>query len=312
MDTLLGILNNFYKDKGLPEVTIQSIAVETKAVVVDGKAMPILDLISDVVKGKYVVSNPEAVREISSAGYERILGIQNIRKYEGYSKIILIVEDRVSGNIFYENLLRNLFPFITLIPKRKEVGKGWNNLAVVEYIKNEIKCEDFSGNYYIIMLDNPRGNAGVNSLYSSLKRRVKGFRNIFLVPDYSGIESVLLSFEELIEWVSLQREISSDEEEVVCYIRNYMKQKSVKNYKTLVGTISRVFPKMSGVYSVERICSYVLSSITKTTKFLTNKSRIGYCWYCDCCKFKDNCGLGKSSIEKSEDIYRKSCISGVF
>lgn len=224
-------------------------------------------------------------------------------------KTYLWCEDTRSGFEFWKYLMQ--------VKSQECIVEGKNGISGLR--RDVARISNSTDRYYLVVdyaIDNPDVLREVNAI----TRAVRGKPNITLVK-IPCFEYILLSFALLDKWVFAEQDDLREKRKPLLKIKNEI----VKMIEE--GTDSPDSDGSSAAndylnensYNIEQALSRLLYEITCNTGFETNKSKLGECFYINCCDWTrraddDICGLDESRIsayEKTELIIKNSVLSSI-
>ena len=217
-------------------------------------------------------------------------------------------EDSKSGFQFWKAILHELYPEITVETKMNNTGLR----KAVSRIKDD-------GNQYYIIMDSVVDNPDVLREMRRLLRDVTDKDNAHMIRMHS-FEYALLSFELLESWVFAEEDALRVERESLLHTRKlFIKLVTAGGSSGELSELKKAFADF-GKKNTEQLAARLLYAITRNTGFQTDKSKVGPCFICTCCEWKDRqaddiCGLDENRIsgeEKARLIVNRSVLREAF
>ena len=237
------------------------------------------------------------------------------------SKVFLWVEDTGNGRKFWEWLWPKLSENSTVMPKQINRGE-WNGDSLINkaYELNQTITDD----KHIILIDNPWNNRRIREKVKNLLQAHTN-PNLLIVTQYSGFESILLSFAKLEDWITKTRKqpFSADELRWLNGFRAILFSNNTPYYATVVSDYRQVHPKRfkqtqeSDNITIENFAKALIHTLTENAKgFRITLSQTGECWTNSClpkCKYPYfECDLNYTEEQKAKELYKESYLSDIF
>lgn len=187
-------------------------------------------------------------------------------------------EDSGAGFEFWKTYINALYADLNI-----EVESKRNNSELVKAINNINDTK----NLYIIAMDNVYDNESIQTLIKMLTENIKYKSNIIILKMVS-FEFMILSFEQLIDWVfnnGSQDPLYASRESYIearnVFIASIDKNcHAITDYKSL--TILQNELEKIKEYTAEKVASVLLHKITRNTGFHIDKGELGQCYKIDC------------------------------
>lgn len=216
-----------------------------------------------------------------------------------------------SGYTFWKTITGCLFPHIIVESKQ-------NNIGLLKAVK-QLGNSEYPENKYIIAMDESFDNDQVVREMKALKQAVGGRNDVYILHLIS-FEYILLSFNELLDWIyaeedefRIKRSVEIQARKAVLdAIGNETDYKDLPEIKTFTADIDN--------YNIEQLISKLLFRLTRNTGFGVTKGYLGECWRKGCCGYStrepdDLCGLDERRLtlfEKMNSLYRGSVLKSEF
>lgn len=202
----------------------------------------------------------------------------------------LWTEDTGAGLHFWK-LVNQLFFHNSLVIESKESNQG-----ILDALSGlEIK----EGDEYYIAFDYVVDNQDVRNKYRMLKSIAEKSEGKIIILDIICFEYLILAFDKLVPWTGTGKadkiKISKDVLSAIEDHRvNLSKIDDEKTLQYLAG-----FKR----YSTERVMKSLVGELTENEKWSVKGSRMGECWYKDCCvsDYLDNLRCGEPEVKDGSE-----------
>lgn len=197
----------------------------------------------------------------------------------------LWTEDTGAGLHFWQ-LVNQLFFNNELVVESKGSNQGILDAISETNVKDDI---------YYIAFDYVTDNQDIRNKYRVLRSIASKSDNHIVILDMICFEYLILSFEKLIEWTGTgKKDKVLYREEILKVMENHrINLSKIKDAATL--TYLSTFKR----FSTERVMKSLVGELTENEKWSVRNTRMGECWYKDCCisEYQDSLRCGVPSIK---------------
>ena len=171
------------------------------------------------------------------------------------------------------------------------------------------------------MYDNPDVLREVRAIKEQSAKK----KNVFILESYS-FEFILLSFKCLEKWVFAEHDELKEKRAGLLRLKDLFLELAISDISSENQAL--IFEKLEELqyisvgkaYNYEQLAAKLLFEITRNTGFETNKGKLGECFYCNCCTWRnhqenDKCGLDEikpSSGVKMNQLKEYTIINKLF
>ena len=222
--------------------------------------------------------------------------------------IYLWIEDKKSGFDFWKDLCGILYKDKVKVESKGNAG----NLvkSVEKLIEKDVE------NLYYILFDNVADNPVSVQQLIKLKALVRKQSNIKLIEEYISLETSLLSFLNLVDYLDRQKDMSGLNVDIQArqFLLNYIDFDNSADYSSTREILEYCHKyNTKKRYTIESLASSILRNLTKDSGFEVNKGVIGPCWLSSCCAIDmyTNCKDKFSSEEKVKNLINNSLLKNV-
>ena len=206
----------------------------------------------------------------------------------------LWTEDTGAGFHFWK-LVSQLFFDNELVIESKESNQG-----ILDALSDlKVKGDD----EYYIAFDYVVDNQDIRNKYRMLKSIAEKSGGKIIVLDMICFEYLILAFDKIVAWTGTGKtDKIKIREEVLSAIENHrINLSKIKDENTLQ------FLAGFKRYSTERVMKSLVGEFTQNEKWSVTGSRMGECWYKDCCvsEHLDSLRCGKPEVEGGSEKMRK-------